>query len=101
MAVFMVFISVYLAFSFFKSLTCYLLDYRQFYFYSDEIDLEKIQNYCHRIEDASVYKYTNEIFINIGIFRLILAFIIIECKGTEDIIQGLSKLDDILKISVF
>ena len=43
----------------------------------------------------------NEIIINIGLFRLFLAFVIIEVKGTEDIIQGLSKLDDILKVSVF
>ena len=86
MAIFMVFISFYFTFSIGKSLTFAILEYGQEYRFSSVIDLEAIEDNCDRIEQSYIYKYTNEILINIGMFRLFLAFCIIKCKGTEDII---------------
>ena len=101
MAIFMIFISFYFSLSIAKALISAVFRFPPGYKFGTEIDLAAVESACARMGDNYIYKYVNEIAINIGTFRLFLAFCIIKCKGTEDIIQGLSKLDDILKVSVF
>ena len=56
---------------------------------------------CDRHDFIDQLEIVLIIFYNLGIVELFLLWVVIKVKKSDDVLQGISKLDWLLKVSVF